>query len=187
MITVVKLLIVKIFICREGTIMIAPRKIKHMAEKMERENLEFRTFLKCNADEKILDEQFAKLHNELFAEYDCSRCRNCCKCYYGSIPVSDIKKDASHLNMSSDEFVELYLSEKDSEGNYRTKHKPCDFLQEDGSCGLDDCKPDNCKKYPYTNHPERLHSLYSMLEAVQVCPVAFEIFERLKMEYGFKK
>ena len=34
-------------------IMIAPRKIKHMAEKMERENLEFRTFLKCSADEKI--------------------------------------------------------------------------------------------------------------------------------------
>ncbi|MGF0065636.1 hypothetical protein ACQRCQ_10285, partial [Lachnospiraceae bacterium SGI.085] len=32
------------------TIMIAPRKIKHMAEKMERENLEFRTFLKCSAD-----------------------------------------------------------------------------------------------------------------------------------------
>ena len=52
MITVVKLLIVKIFICREGTIMIVPRKIKHMAEKMERENLEFRTFLKCSADEK---------------------------------------------------------------------------------------------------------------------------------------
>ena len=34
------------------TIMIAPRKIKHMAEKMERENLKFRTFLKCSADEK---------------------------------------------------------------------------------------------------------------------------------------
>lgn len=113
--------------------MIAPRKIKHMAEKMERENLEFRTFLKCNADEKIIDEQFAKLHKELFAEYDCSRCRNCCKCYYGSIPLSDINKDASHLNMSPDEFIELYLSEKESEGNYRTKHKPCDFLQEDGS------------------------------------------------------
>lgn len=112
---------------------------------MERENLEFRTFLKCNADEEILDEQFVKLHNELFAEYDCSRGRNCCKCYYGSIPLSDIKKDASHLNMSSDEFVELYLSEKDSEGNYRTKHKLCDFLQEDGSCVLGNCKPDNCK------------------------------------------
>jgi len=24
------------------------------------------------------------------------------------------------------------------------------------------------------------------LEAVEVCPVAFEIYERLKMEYGFR-
>ena len=86
------------------------------------------------------------------------------------------------MNVVDVEFVELNLSEKDSEGNYRTKHKPCDFLQEDGSCVLGNCKPDDCKKYPYTNWPERLHSLYSMLEAVQVCPVAFEIFERLKIE-----
>lgn len=107
--------------------------------------------------------------------------------YYGSIPLSDIKKDASYLNMSSDEFVELYLSEKDSEGNYRTKHKPCDFLQEDGSCILGDYKPENCKKYPYTDQSERMHSLYSVLDAVSVCPIAFEIYERLKVEYGFKK
>lgn len=26
---------------------------------------------------------------------------------------------------------------------YLTKHKPCDFLQEDGSCKLGDCKPDS--------------------------------------------
>ena len=43
------------------------------------------------------------------------------------------------------------------------------------------------KKDASTNQPERLHSLYSMLEAVQVCLVAFEIFERLKTEYGFEK
>ena len=59
--------------------MIAPRKVKFEAKKKENENIEFRTFLKCNADEKELDEQFKKLHEELFANYDCSRCRNCCR------------------------------------------------------------------------------------------------------------
>lgn len=49
-----------------------------------------------------------------------------------------------------------------------------------------DFKPESCKKYPYTNLPERLESLYSVLDAVSVCPVAFEIYERLKREYGFK-
>ena len=52
---------------------------------------------------------------------------------------------------------------------------------------LGDCKPESCKKYPYTNQPERLRSLYSVLDTVAVCPVAFEIYERLKKEYGFKK
>lgn len=70
---------------------------------------------------------------------------------------------------------------------YHTKHKPCDFLQGEGSCKLGDCKPDSCKKYPYTDQPERLFSLLGMLDTITICPVAFEIFERLKKEYGFRK
>lgn len=167
--------------------MLVPRKVRFEAQKREKENSEFRTFLKCNAGEKELDEQFAKLHDELFANYDCNRCRNCCKMYYGSIPGADIEKDSLHLGMSTSDFIEQYLLGKDNEGNYQTKHKPCDFLQVDGNCKLDDFKPENCKKYPYTNQPERLQSLYSVLDAVSVCPVAFEIYERLKIEYGFKE
>ena len=167
--------------------MLAPRKVKFEAQKRERENLEFRTFLKCNADEKELDEQFFKLHDELFAQYDCNRCRNCCKMYHGSIPEEDVEKDAMYLGVTATDFAEQYLGGKDSEGNYKTKHKPCDFLMEDGNCKLGDCKPESCKKYPYTNQPERLWSLYSVLDTVSVCPVAFEIYERLKKEYGFKK
>lgn len=167
--------------------MLAPRKVKFEAQKKERENLEFRAFLKCNADEKELDEQFVKLHDELFSNYNCSRCRNCCKMYYGSIPVADIEEDSFHLGIAPDDFIEQYFAGKDTEGNYQTKHKPCDFLQSDGSCKLGDCKPNSCKKYPYTNQPERLQSLYSVLDTVSVCPVAFEIYERLKEEYGFKK
>lgn len=167
--------------------MIAPRKIEFISKKMENENIEFHTFLKCNADENELDEKFAILHKELFSEYDCNRCRNCCKKYYGNIPAIDVYKDAEYLSMPVDEFVEIYLEIKNNNENYTTKHRPCDFLQADGSCKLGDCKPENCKKYPYTDQPERMHSLYSVLEAVSVCPVAFEIFERLKVEYGFKK
>ena len=65
--------------------MIVPRKVKFEAKKKENENLEFRTFLKCHADETELDKQFKRLHDELFSNYDCSRCRNCCKMYRGSL------------------------------------------------------------------------------------------------------
>lgn len=60
------------------------------------------------------------------------------------------------------------------------------IIQEDGNCKLGDCKPDRCKKYPYTDQSERLSSLLSILDTIEICPVAFEISERLKEEYGFR-
>ena len=165
--------------------MLSPRKVKFMAKKKENENIRFRSYLKNHADEKELDEQFLRLHNELFEGYDCNRCRNCCKLFYGGIPEEDIQKDAEYLKMSKEQFVDTFLQKDEMNGEFRTKHKPCDFLQENGECKLGECRPENCKKYPYTNQPERLGSLYSVLEAVEICPVAFEIYEKLKSEYGF--
>lgn len=106
--------------------------------------------------------------------------------YKANIPAGDIEQDAKFLEMSPEQFVSAYLEENEYGTDYLTKHQPCDFLQENGDCKLGDCKPDSCKKYPYTDQPERIFSLLSVLDTVAVCPVAFEIFERLKKEYGFK-
>lgn len=137
--------------------MLAPEKLKKEAEKKEDENIRFRTYLKCNAQEEQLDRQFLALHRELFAEYDCSSCRNCCKMYKGSIPARDIEKCAEHLGMKKTDFVDRFLDF--SEGEYITKHMPCDFLDSDGNCILEECRPDSCKKYPHTDRPGRLQSL----------------------------
>ena len=166
--------------------MLPPRKVKFQAKRKESENIAFRSFLKMNAEEDKLDARFLRLHQELFASYDCSKCRNCCKEFYGVIPEEEVETDAKHLGVSVEQFIESFLKPNASEGGYQTIHKPCDFLkQETGECRLGDNRPENCKKYPYTNQPERLHSLFSVLETIEVCPVAFEIFERLKQEYGF--
>lgn len=165
--------------------MLKPRKVKFWASKKEKENIEFRTFLKIHADEHELDQQFLRLHQELFEDYNCNSCRNCCKQYAGTIPEEDIDKDSVYLKLPREQFIETYLKEEKN-GDYSTRHCPCDFLQENGSCKLGDCKPKSCTNYPYTNQPERLQSLYSVLEAVSVCPVAYEIFERLKTEYDFR-
>ena len=106
--------------------------------------------------------------------------------YKGSIPAKDIDRDAQYLEITPEQFIDTYLQKEEYGMNYQTKHKPCDFLLEDGNCKLGDCKPDSCKKYPYTGQPERLSSLLSVLDVIGSCPVAFEIFERLKKEYGFR-
>lgn len=166
--------------------MLSPERVRFEAKKRENENLRFRTFLKCNADEEELDMQFKKLHEELFADYDCSKCRNCCKMYHGCIPIEDIEQDAEYLGIQKEEFLNRFLKWNEEELYYETIHKPCDFLMRDGNCRLGSYKPENCQKYPYTDQPERLWSLYSVLEAAEICPVVFEILERLKREYGYK-
>lgn len=168
--------------------MLSPRKLALYAQKNESQNYRFRSWLKFHADPEDLDQRFLRLHNELFGEYDCSRCRNCCKQYYGSIPKSDIERDAAALGMSEHDFKVKYLHDQMDEGEqaYSTKNKPCDFMEKDGSCLLGDNKPESCKRYPYTDQPDRMGSLLSFLDTISICPVANEIWERLKEEYDWR-
>ncbi len=106
--------------------------------------------------------------------------------YRGSIPETDLSRDAEYMGLTKEQFLEKYLGEDDGENGYQTKNIPCDFLKPDGNCQLGDCRPENCKKYPYTDQPDRWSSLYGVLDVIEVCPVAFEIYERLKKEYGWR-
>lgn len=70
---------------------IEPSKIKEVSENIENENYKFRIYLKNRADAEELDEQFLELHNELFKNYDCNKCRNCCKEYAITIEETEIE------------------------------------------------------------------------------------------------
>ena len=109
--------------------MLPARKIHFEAKKKEKENLRFRSFLKCNADEEELDQQFLQLHKELFENFDCGRCRNCCKEYCAELTTDEVKEVAEYLKMEEPQFVQTYLEKDETEGTYLTKNKPCDFLQ----------------------------------------------------------
>ena len=168
--------------------MISPDKVAFYGKQKEDENYDFRTYLKIHADPDELDQQFQELHQELFSEYDCSQCGNCCKKYHGNIPEEDINQDASYLGMEADEFIDRYLKYNSAECTYETKKCPCDFWDsKTGECLLGDCKPESCKKYPYTDKPDRMGSLLSIIDNASICPVVYEILERLKEEYHFRK
>ncbi len=166
--------------------MLKPNEVFENATLKEDENYKFRTYLKIHANPGELDKQFKRLHQELFSEYDCSQCRNCCKKFKGEIPKEDIAKDAAVFGLTDQAFIDEYLNYEETDDRYQTKNCPCDFFdEEDGSCKLGDCKPENCKRYPYTDQPDRLSSMLSILGSAKVCPVVYEILERLKVEYGF--
>lgn len=165
--------------------MIEPSRIKDEFKKVEKESHRFRTYLKIHADEDELDEQFLELHNELFKNYDCNKCRNCCREYVMTFEESDINSVAKELKITKDEVINKYI--KITGNGYESKDKICCFLNEkDGTCKIENCKPEGCREYPFTNKPERLFSLLSIIESASVCPVVFEMLERLKKIYRFR-
>ena len=165
--------------------MIEPSKVKDAFNSIEVENYAFRAYLKNHADENKLDEQFLKLHKELFESYDCNQCRNCCKAYSASFEKYELGQVSAFLKMSENDFIQKYVNEE--YGDYQLNVKPCCFLKEDGGCAIETCKPNSCRDYPYTDKPERLFSLLSIVQSTTICPIVFEMFERLKDEYKFKR
>lgn len=164
--------------------MISPKDVFAAAAKREDENLCFRTFLKIHADPDELDQQFFALHQELFEKYDCSQCRNCCQRYSTTLSEEEIVNISNYLGMTRQQFLEDCLI-RGRDG--LEVPAPCRFLDMDGRCRIQDCKPEECKGFPYTDRPDRIESLYSVLSAAEVCPVVFEILERLKELYHFRK
>ena len=89
------------------------------------------------------------------------------------------------IDKVKDQQKRIWYLHQNQEGSYDTNHKPCDFLQKDGSCLLGDCKPVNCAEFPFTARPDRWASLLGIVSNASVCPVLFEMLEILKDEYGF--
>lgn len=164
--------------------MISPKDVQRAAKRLERENIRFRTFLKGHVDPDDLDEKFHELHRELFEGYDCSQCGNCCRIYSTTLEDSEISSIAAYLNMSEPDFTKRYLS-NGSEGFYIKP--PCPFLTSSGKCAIQECKPEECRGFPYTDKPDRWSSLYSILDFAEQCPVVFEMLERLKKTYWFRR
>ena len=50
--------------------------------------------------------------------------------------MEDIDRDVQYLETTSKQFIDVNLEKEECGMNYQTKHKPCDFLQEDGNCKL---------------------------------------------------
>ena len=163
--------------------MIEPSRMKDATQRYSDENYKFRRFLKNRADPDELDKHFAALHNELFTDYDCCQCHNCCERYTVKLTDEDADRIAVFLDISKDAFVQKYAQE--ASGGYEIK-PPCPFLERDGKCRVQPCKPEECRGYPYTDHPDRMASLYGVMEFAEVCPVVSEIVQRLKGLYGFR-
>lgn len=158
--------------------MIDVDKLESLAKAKHEENLKFRVFLKNHVNEEVLDQDIKELHEKYFKIYDCRKCRNCCKKIGISIDYDEIDR----LKLTKSDMSLL----KEEDGILINKGSSCPFLCSNNECALINNLPRTCKDYPYTNKPERIKSLHTIIDNTFICPVVFEIMEDLKKKYNFK-
>lgn len=159
--------------------MLPPDKLKSAFNKVEEENWMLRAFLK-EQDPDEVDSIVHSLHKELFEGFDCIECSNCCKAIAPIVKENQIKIISAQLNQTPAEFTSKYLIETDE--GFAINRKPCPFLTESG-CSFYEHRPVNCREYPHTHKPEIWARLINLVENSAICPVVFELIERLKKHY----
>jgi len=156
------------------------RKIRKLSKKKDDENWEFRTFLK-GCDSKQVDSIVHRLYREISSEIDCRTCANCCKKIQPVLDQTDVEKLSKGLGIPVAQFKDRYLVKDDEHEKYRFNEMPCPFLK-GNTCSCHAYRPKDCASYPHLHKKGFVFRLISVVDNCSVCPIVFNVYERLKDE-----
>ena len=160
--------------------------IKKEAEQKEDENYRFRSYFKIQ-DERRQDKLFHEIYKDVFSQIDCTQCGNCCKEQKPSTPDEDILRIIRHLNITKEEFIEKYTEfDADENERYIKDEGDCPFL-EDNKCAIYEFRPHDCRSYPHMHKWEMRTRLFEVINNYAICPIVYNVYERLKTAYHFRR
>jgi hypothetical protein len=157
-----------------------------MAQRRDRENMRFRTFLKghdLGRDE--IDEIVHEIYEKVAAQIDCTQCANCCIKLNTSVDEGDIQRLAQGLKITTDEFKERFVV-PDRDRPYRMiiNGLPCPFLK-DKRCTQYEYRPEECRSYPNLHKEDFVSRLFGVIDNYAFCPIVFNAYEQLKSELWY--
>jgi Fe-S-cluster containining protein len=158
--------------------------------------MKYETFLKVKESQKKGAIQFLKKLDELvpedmelivaeedkkvWEETECLTCANCCKKMTPTFTTDDIKRIATHLQMSPQAFKKKWLYKENKAGDWINTSTPCQFLQEDNKCSIYEVRPIDCAEFPH--HNKKPFDWYNdtFSQNLKYCPATFNLVQRLK-------
>ena len=158
--------------------MLNQEQFKLQSKNKEQENRKFLNRLK-NKDPRKVDDLFHQHHEEVFEEFDCLTCANCCKTTSPIFYQTDIERVAKSLRMKPGDFIEKYLR-IDEDKDYVLKSSPCPFLDSENYCTVYEDRPKACREYPHTDRKKMVQITELTLKNTMVCPAVLRIVEKLK-------
>jgi Fe-S-cluster containining protein len=158
------------------------RRVKELAALKEDANWRFRSFLKgIDLSTEEVDAVVHRHYQAASVHIDCCACGNCCREGLPRLCGSDIERLASGLNTTESEVVSSYLEPGKEPGSFSFRSKPCPFLS-GNKCTVYDSRPNACRSYPHLHKKEFVFRLIQAVDNCSVCPIVFNVFERLKEE-----
>ncbi len=159
-------------------------RVQVLGRAKERENLAFRKALKASSStDEELDQRFSKLSEQVSAEIDCTQCAECCRGLDLYVTDEDLQRMAKQLGKTEAEFKAAHLRQEEGEGPRVAT--PCPMLN-GTRCSYYDQRPETCRSYPHLEKPEMRSRLFSVMANAAICPIAYNVVERLKVDFGWR-
>jgi len=158
-------------------------RIKLLGEKRSDDNFRFRSYLK-NLDIEIgeLDKLVHTINEKVTSQIDCTKCANCCNTISPLLTIEDINKFAKGLNIATTELTTTYCIKSENEIDKFIFNKvPCPFLK-DNKCTNYEFRLKDCEDYPHLHKEGFMFRLWGVIDNYSICPIVFNVFERLKEE-----
>lgn len=158
-----------------------PNVVAKLAEKREDANWRFRSFLKgIDLSVEELDTIVHKHYKDVSSQIDCCACGNCCREVLPVLRDDDVVRLAEGLELSRDELAKRFLT-TDEDGDLTFSRRPCPLLS-GNRCSAYDHRPDVCRSFPHLRKDEFVFRLIQAVQNCSVCPIVYNVFERLKAE-----
>ena len=162
-------------------------RVRELAEAKEDQNWRFRTFLKgVDLSVKELDSIAHRHYKDIARQIDCGTCANCCKEVSPKLSEEDVTRLASCLGISPSELTVAHLRPTEDGDAYYFRQKPCPFLR-NNRCTVYDARPNDCRSFPHLHKNEFVFRLIQVVNNCSVCPIVYNVFERLKEELWHSK
>jgi Fe-S-cluster containining protein len=92
----------------------------------------------------------------------------------------DIKRIASHLDMTSQQFKDKWLLKERSTGDWLNKSTPCQFLNLDTNmCGIYEVRPLDCAGFPHLPKKKMVEYMHVHKQNIEYCPATYRMIEKM--------
>lgn len=159
-------------------------KIRLLSKQRRDANYNFRSFLKGQNSEK-LDKIVQRLYTEISEQINCMDCGNCCNQLRPDVTNAEISVLAKHDQLSQADFVAQFVANDEFNQSNYLKNTPCKYL-EGRECKIYSIRPQDCISYPHLHKKGFNSRTMGVIENYGICPIVFNVFERLKSEFHFR-